>query len=397
MWLLVWRYLWRSPRPVTRWLLHLSFAGLTLSAWAWLVVASVFNGFSAFLEEVFQRADPHIRLVGQGLTDSLRQALEALPEVEAATGIYERIAILRYGGRQAIVRLRLVDERFPQVSRIGTQLLWGENFPLRPKHLLIGAGIAAQLAIADLEEEALWMYVIPSGRRIAFAGMEGLLKQRVEIQGIFSVQKEYDESWVIARQTDWTSVQGTTYDVIELRLKSPEQIIPFMKRFRKTLSPAIEVQDPRRQHEGLYRVLAQEKVLARIGLFFLLLLTLTGVISTLSVFLLLGRRDWALYQALGSSQRWVHRLLISISSMLLLGATVVGLLLGTATVLLQDTFHLVKLRGGEGFLLKHFPVQLAIEDYLWLVGLLIGVQGILALYLRYQLHQIDLRSSLQGD
>lgn len=397
MWLLLWRYLWRSPRPVTRWLLRLSFTGLALSAWAWLVVASVFNGFSAFLEEVFQRADPHVRLVGQGLTDSLRQALEALPEVEAAAGIYERIAILRYGGRQAIVRLRLVDERFPQVSRIGTQLLWGENLPLRPKSILIGAGIAAQLAITDLEEEALWMYVIPSGRRIAFAGMEGLLKQRVDIQGIFSVQREYDDSWVLARQADWPSLRGGTYDIIELHLHDSTQIPPFIKSLKKALSPGIEVQDPRSQHEGLYRVLAQEKVLARLGLFFLLLLTLTGVISTLSAFLLLGRRDWALYQALGGSRGWVHKLLGGLSGGLLLGAAVVGLLLGTATVLLQDTFHLVKLRGGEGFLLRYFPVQLAVEDYLWLIGLLIAVQGALTLYVRYQLYQIDLRSSLQGD
>lgn len=397
MWLLIWRYLWRSPRPAIRWLIRLSSGGLMLSAWAWIVVASVFNGFSAFLEEVFQRADPHIRLIGQGLTDSLRSVLERQPEVEAAAGIYERIAILRYGGRQAVVRLRLIDDRYARVSHIGTQLLWGEGFPLMSGGLLMGVGVAARLAITDLEEETLWVYLIPSGQRIAFTGIEGLLRRTARIQGIFSVQKEYDDAWVIARRADWQGLREVEYDVVELRLKDSRQIESVMKKLRKQLSPWITVQDPRSQHEGLYRVLAQEKILARIGLFFLLLLTLTGVISTLSAFLLLGRRDWALYRALGAPHLWTEKLLGRLSGVLLIGAAGAGLFLGTFLVILQDRFHLVKLRGGEGFLLQHFPVRLAAEDFLWLVVLLAGVYVVLVMYIRYQLRRVDLRSSLQGD
>lgn len=397
MWLVIWRYLWRSPRPAIRWLLRLSFGGLLLSAWAWVVVASVFNGFSAFLEEVFQRADPHIRLIGRGLTDSLRLELESRPEVEAATGVYERIAVLRYGGRQTVVRLRLIEDRFAQVSQIGTQLLWGEGFPLSPGGLLMGAGVAARLALTDLEEETLWVYLIPSGQRLAFTGMEGLLRRKAQVQGIFSVQKEYDDTWIIARQADWREVREAAYDVIELRMKDQRRIEPFMKELQKQIPPGISIQDPRRQHEGLYRVLAQEKVLARVGLFFLLILTLTGVISTLSAFLLLGRRDWALYRALGAPELWTETLLQRLSGVLLLGATGAGLLLGTGLVILQDRYHLVKLRGGEGFLLQHFPVKLAVEDFLWLIGLLFGVYVILVLYVRYKLRRVDLRSSLQGD
>ncbi|MCX7652953.1 MAG: ABC transporter permease [Bacteroidia bacterium] len=394
---LIWRYLFRSPRPIIRWLLRLSFIGLSLSAWAWIVVASVFNGFSDFLEEVFQRADPQVRLIGRGLSDSLRSAIEKYPEVLAASGIYERIALLRYGGRQAAVRLRLVDEKYPQVSHIGSQLLWGETFPLRPKAILMGAGIAAQLAVADAEEMPLWIYVIPSGKKIAFVGLEGLQKQKGVIQGIFSVQKEYDESWVIARQADWTNLRLSDYEVIELRLRPGYSIERFIKHLKSALPSQIHIQDPRQQHEGLYKVLSQEKVLARIGLFFLLILTLTGVISTLSAFLLLGRRDWALYQALGASQSWVERFLRHLNLALLATAISSGLLLGTATVILQDQYHLVKLRGGEGFLIEHFPVKLAVDDYLWMIGLVAGAFMLLSAYTKYQLRQIDLRSSLQGD
>ena len=141
MYRLIWRYLWRSPRPVIRWLLLLSGMGLMLSAWAWVVVASVFNGFSAFLEEVFQRVDPHIRIVGPGLTDSLVSALRQRPEVAAVSGVYERIGVFKYGQRQAVVRVRLVDKAYAQVSRVGAQLVYGEGFPLVSQGVLLGAGV----------------------------------------------------------------------------------------------------------------------------------------------------------------------------------------------------------------------------------------------------------------
>lgn len=393
---LVWRYLWYGQRSVVRWLLRLSFGGLVLGGWAWIVVASVFNGFEAFLEEVFQRADPHVRLVGRGLTDSLGQAVAAMPEVKAVAGVYERIAILRYGMRQAIVRLRLVPASYPAVSQIGAQFIYGEGFPLQAKHLLIGAGIAARLAILE-SEEPLWVYVIPSGRRLAFTGVEGLLRQKARVQGIFSVQKEYDESWVIALADDWKGVQAASYETIEIRLHEGVRLETFLRKLRASLPAGIEAQDPRQQHQGVYRVLAQEKLLARAGLIVLLILTASGVISTFSAFFLLTRRDWALYQALGAPFRWNTTLSTSISLALLMGGSGIGILLGTLTVILQERFHWVRLRGGEGFLIEHFPVKLSAEDYVWFGGLMVGLGVLLAIYTWYQLRRVDLRAALQGD
>ncbi|MCS7297158.1 MAG: ABC transporter permease [Bacteroidia bacterium] len=397
MWGLVWRYLWRSPRPIVRWLLRLSFVGLLLSAWAWIVVASVFNGFSAFLEEVFSRADPDIRLVGRGLSNSLRTQIESLSEVEAVGGLYERVALLRYGSRQAVVKFRLIDEAYARVTRLGSQMLVGEGFPLRQGAIFIGAGVAARLAFSASEEEPLWIYVVPSGRQVALMGMEALLRRRAIVQGVFSVHKEYDESWVLARQQDWPSLKGVFYDAIEIRLREGVNVSIFLKSLQESLPPFVEAQDIRRQHEGIFRVLSQEKALGRVGLTLLLLLTVSGVISTLSAFLLLGRRDWALYQALGASPKWTRRLVGRMSAALLIGGSGSGLLLGTLTVLIQQEFQVVKLRGGEGLLIQHFPVKLLSEDYLWLFGLLILVGGGLALYAYHHLEKVDLRSALQGD
>lgn len=396
MWGLAWRYLARSPRPVVRWLVALSMGGIALSAWAWIVVTSVFNGFSAFLEEVFQRVDPHVRLTGYPLSDSLLQRLRSFAEVEAVAGVYERIGVLKYGQRQAVVRVRFVDDNYPRVSRVGQQLIVGEGFPLENAGALIGAGIATKVALLDPNDLPVWLYVIPSGRKLALTGMEDLPRKRILPQGIFSVQREYDETWVIVHQRDWPQIGGH-YTVGEVRLRPGTNPQSFLRLLRRHLPPTIQVSDPRQQHSGLYRVLAQEKALARGGLALLLLLTATGIISTLSTFLLLNRRDWGVYQALGASFRQVEGIITSFCVLLLGIGGGGGTVLGLLTVWSQHQYHWAKLRGGEGFLLQHFPVQIEWGDIGGLFLLLGGILGGLWIYARYQLRQVSLRVALQGD
>lgn len=396
MWWLAWRYIWASPRSVVRWLVRLTLLVVALSVTAWIVVASVFNGFGAFLEEVFQRVDPDVRLEGAGLSDSLLGALRRGPEVVAASGVYERIALLRYGQRQAVVRLRLVDESYPQVSRVGHQLVVGESFPLESKGVLLGAGVAVRLALLDPSDSPLWMYVIPAGKRLASYDPGALPHKRVFPQGIFSVQREYDEGWVIAAQRDWPEVRGP-YEVIELRLKPDVSVAKFLPVLRKRLPAGVFAQDMRAQHAGFFRVLAQEKALARMGLAFVLLLTASSAFSTLSTLLLLNQRDWALYQALGATPDEVVAVIGRIVVWLLGVGGGLGVLLGMALVGSQATFRWAKLRGGEGFLLQHFPVKLDWVDFAW-IGLLLGLVALgLWLYGRYQVYRVSFRAALQGD
>ncbi|MEN2992183.1 MAG: hypothetical protein ABDH91_01335 [Bacteroidia bacterium] len=389
-------YLWHSPRPVVQWLIRLSWLSTGLAAWAWVAVASVFNGFSAFLEEVFQRVDPHIRIVGAGLSDSLCDWLGQQPGVLAVSRIYERIAVLKYGQRQAVARVRLVDTLYAEVTHLGAQLVAGTGFPLAPGGVLIGAGVANRLVLLDPAQSALRMYVVLSGQRLAQGNLEALPRKAVVPQGIFSVQKEYDESWVIARQADWPQVHGP-YDVVEVRLRPGVTPQKFQYFLRRHLPPTIEVQDPLRQHEGLYRVLAQEKALARLGLILLLLLTASSTLSTLATLFLVNRKDWAVYQALGLPPYKVQRLVGLLGVGLVGAGSVLGLLLGTLTVWLQDRYKFLKLKGGEGFLINYFPVRLAAEDFVWfgviLVALMLGLYG----YGQYQLRAFSLRAALQGD
>jgi lipoprotein-releasing system permease protein len=393
-----WRYLTASPRRSLRLLVYLGMGSVAASTWAWIAVSAVFGGFSHFLEEVFQRVDPHLRVEGPALTPALKAQIAQWPEIQAVTGVHERLAVLRHGERQLVVRLRGIEPGYEKVSGVGAQLVTGSGFPLSPHAALIGAGVASALALLDAEEEQpVWLYLLPSVRALAAGGETALQRQRLSIQGIFSVQKDYDESWVLVRAEDIPLWTGHPYTMLEIRLHDPRLVKVVRDKLQRSLGPAYIVKDPRAQHADVYRVLAQERLLAQWGLGFMMVLVAGGVLSVLSALLIYHRRDWAVYQALGAPESWRYRLLFALAAGVVVGGFLIGALVGSFTVWTQDRFHWLRLLGGEGFLIQHFPVKLSLLDYLSLLALIGLLLSGIYLYLRHLLQKFPLRSLLQGD
>ena len=393
-----WRYLTASPRRSLRLLVYLGIGSVAASTWAWLAVSAVFGGFSQFLEEVFQRVDPHLRIEGPGLTPALRDELSRWPDIKAIAGVYEGMAVLRHGERQLAVRLRGIEPGYELVSGIGSHLVAGEGFPLRPRSALIGSGVAAALALSDTEQEwPVWLYLVSSVRTLAMSGDAAIQRKSLSVQGIFSVQKDYDESWVIVRAEEIPLWREAPYTMLEIRLHDLRSLQLVKAKLRRTLGPAYMVKDPRAQHADVYRVLGQERLLSQWGLGLMLVLVAGGVLSVLSALLIYHRRDWAVYQALGASENWRYRLLFGLAVGVIGGGFLGGALIGSLTVWMQARFHWLKLRGGEGFLIQHFPVKLSVGDYLVLIALLCGLLGVIYFYLLHLLRRFSLRALLQGD
>jgi lipoprotein-releasing system permease protein len=393
-----WRYLTASPRRSLRLLVYLGVGSVAASTWAWLAVSAVFGGFSQFLEEVFQRVDPHLRIEGPGLTPALKDELSRWPEIKAIAGVYEGMAVLRHGEQQLAVRLRGIEPGYELVSGIGSHLVAGEGFPLRPRSALIGSGVAAALALSDTEQEwPVWLYLVSSVRTLAMSGEAAIQRKSLSVQGIFSVQKDYDESWVIVRAEEIPPWREAPYTMLEIRLHDLRPLQIVKAKLRRTLGPAYMVKDPRAQHADVYRVLAQERLLSQWGLGLMLVLAAGGVLSVLSALLIYHRRDWAVYQALGASENWRYRLLFGLAVGVIGGGFLGGALIGSLTVWTQARFHWLKLRGGEGFLIQHFPVKLSVGDYLVLIALLSGLLVVIYFYLLHLLRRFSLRALLQGD
>jgi ABC-type lipoprotein release transport system permease subunit len=393
-----WRYLTASPRRSLRLLVYLGIGSVAASTWAWLAVSAVFGGFSQFLEEVFQRVDPHLRIEGPGLTPALKDELSRWPDIKAIAGVYEGMAVLRHGERQLAVRLRGIEPGYELVSGIGSHLVAGEGFPLRPRSGLIGSGVAAALALSDTEhEEPVWLYLVSSVRTLAMSGEAAIQRKSLSVQGIFSVQKDYDESWVIVRAEEIPLWREAPYTMLEIRLHDLRSLQLVKAKLRRTLGPAYMVKDPRAQHADVYRVLAQERLLSQWGLGLMLVLVAGGVLSVLAALLIYHRRDWAVYQALGASENWRYRLLFGLAVGVIGGGFLGGALIGSLTVWTQARFHWLKLRGGEGFLIQHFPVKLSVGDYLVLIALLSGLLVVIYFYLLHLLRRFSLRALLQGD
>ncbi|WP_192832118.1 ABC transporter permease, partial [Segatella buccae] len=121
----------------------ISVIGVAVATMALVIVLSVFNGFHDLVATLFTSFDPQIEVVPvKGKTvpadDPILTEIRNLPEVDVATETVEDQALAIYGDKQAMVKIKGVDDNFAELSHI-TDILYGDGtFQLRAANLQYG-------------------------------------------------------------------------------------------------------------------------------------------------------------------------------------------------------------------------------------------------------------------
>ena len=101
----------------------ISVIGVAVATMALVIVLSVFNGFHDLVATLFTSFDPQLRM---------------LPQVDVATETVEDQALAIYDDRQAMVRIKGVDDNFSELSHINDILYGDGSFSLHAANLQYG-------------------------------------------------------------------------------------------------------------------------------------------------------------------------------------------------------------------------------------------------------------------
>lgn len=129
----------------------ISVVGVAIATMALVVTLSVFNGFHDLVATLFTSFDPQLQVVPtQGKTvptdDPILTEIRQLPEIDVVTETVEDQALAIYKGRQAMVKVKGVDDNFSELTHIN-EILYGDGqFALHAANLQYGTvGIRAWL------------------------------------------------------------------------------------------------------------------------------------------------------------------------------------------------------------------------------------------------------------
>lgn len=354
----------------------ISVIGVAVATMALVIVLSVFNGFHDLVASLFTSFDPQLKVVPvEGKTapsdDPILTQIRLLPEVDVATETVEDQALAIYQGKQAMVKIKGVEDNFSELSHI-TDILYGDGtYSLHAANLeygILGIRLAQTMGIGAQWDGYLKIYAPKKKGQLDLSNPgEGFVADSLNSPGVlFSVrQSKYDKNYIvtsIAFARNLFGQQGMLSD-LEIRLKEGSDLNAVKAEMQKIAGTKYKVLDRFEQQEDTFKIMSIEKLMAYIFLTFILVVACFNIIGSLSMLIIDKKNDVVTLRNLGANDKQITRVFLFEGRMIAVIGAVIGIGLGLLLCLLQQQYGFVRLGESEGsFIVDAYPVSVHYTD-----------------------------------
>ena len=354
----------------------ISVVGVAVATMALVVTLSVFNGFHDLVASLLTSFDPQIEIVPtKGKTapadDPILTKIRNLPQVDVATESVEDQAMAIYKGRQAMIKVKGVEDNFSELSHINDILYGDGEFSLHAANLqfgVVGIRLADNLGMTADWDGQLKIYAPKrEGQLDLMNPTEGFVEDSVISPGVvFSVkQARYDRDYVltsIAFARNLFGQQGMLSQ-LEIRLKPGSDLDAVKAEMQKIAGSKYRVLDRMEQQADTFKIMKIEKFIAYIFLTFILAVACFNIIGSLSMLIIDKKNDVVTLRNMGASDKQIVRIFLFEGRMISAIGAILGILVGLLLCWLQQVCGLVSLgRSSGSFIVDAYPVSVHPED-----------------------------------
>lgn len=354
----------------------ISVIGVAVATMALVVTLSVFNGFHDLVASLLTSFDPQIEVVpAKGKTapadDPILTKIRNLPQVDVATESVEDQALAIYKGRQAMVKVKGVEDNFSELSHINDILYGDGEFSLHAANLqfgVVGIRLAEDMGMTADWDGQLKIYAPKrEGQLDLMNPTEGFVEDSLISPGVvFSVkQARYDRDHVltsIAFARNLFGQQGMLSQ-LEIRLKPGSNLDAVKAEMQEIAGDKYRVLDRMEQQADTFKIMKIEKFIAYIFLTFILAVACFNIIGSLSMLIIDKKNDVVTLRNMGASDKQIVRIFLFEGRMISAIGAVLGILIGLLLCWLQQVYGLVSLGSSSGsFIVDAYPVSVHPED-----------------------------------
>jgi len=346
---------------------------------ALITILSVSNGFSEVVKSLYADFYADVKISpNKGkfftLTDAQYHLLKNIEGVQAISKVVENKALFVKGDFQTVATLKGVDTSYGSINHLKAYLKRGQTaIGYKDQPLLImGIGVERKLGLfQSMLGDTIQLYAVNrSGKSIT--QISQLNNLTATQSGAFSVQQEFDESYVF---TNYLFAQylfdlnDNQFSAIECAVdKSKEdQVIADIK---KIVGADFLVQNKYQQNADLYKIMQLEKWIIFAILALIMIVASFNLVGALTMLVLEKQKDIHVLGAMGASAIDIQKIFLLLSGIMALIGAFLGGLIATTFIILQQQFHFIKL-GGSSFVIDYYPIKPMLEDYLAIIGLVI--------------------------
>ncbi|MEI7661654.1 MAG: FtsX-like permease family protein [Bacteroidota bacterium] len=366
----------------------ISVVGVAIGAMALIIVLSVFNGFDSLVVSLFSTFNPGIQITPvHGKTFNLAEIpvdrLRKIPGVLHITEVIEEDALMKYKENQSIVTIKGVSEEYTRMSGLDSMMVEG-SFSLQDggkDFAVLGYGLASTLN-ANLNDYLNPITVYVPRRDASFSGgFENAFNSEVILpSGFFQIQYEYDIKYAILplRFVKKLLSYDNERTALEVDLAKDADQKKIQGQIENLAGKKFIVKNRYQQQEILYKIMVSEKNYIFMILTLILVIATFNVIGTISMLILDKKKDIAVLQSMGATQRLIRRIFLMEGMLISLIGAVLGLGLGALICWIQIRFGLVRLGAADSsFVVSTYPVHMQVSDFL-VVFLTVAAIGFIA-------------------
>ena len=380
------RYLFTSKsKNVVNIISYISLFGVAVGTAALVIVMSVFNGFEKLVLDMYNSFDPHLKItsvVGKTFNpEDVKSILLEQKDIKLYAEVLEEKVLIQNNGNEIIATIKGVDDNFNELVNFSKLVVFGdsvfENF--NGNAVIVGNGIAYNLSINVNNIFEQINITAPNRTSKYIKDKSDLVKTAFLPIGVFSVQAEYDNEYIICPLKNLQNILERENEVsaIEVNLLNSENMEDVKSEIQKQIGDNYIVKTRLEQHEFLYKLLNSEKLAVFLILVFILIIASFNIISSLSMMMIDKQKDIKTFWNLGSSEKQIRNIFFTKGILGVLVGSAIGLFIGVGFSLLQQHFGFIAMEGN--FVVNAYPVELNIKDVL-IVEITVIVIGLIACF-----------------
>lgn len=363
------RYLFsKKKRNAINIITNISITGIAVSTAALVIILSVYNGFEDFIHALADFSDADIEITPtEGKTIDLSnekiKRIESIEGIDAISQVMEETVLLRHDDRQYIATIKGVSDNYSQVSGIDSAITDGEFLLQNKNHrfAIIGRGVSYYLGVGTEAVRPISVYVLKRDARRNMNPADAFNRKLIFPVGVFSIEEEVDSKYMIVPigfTRELLDYPKQTVTSLELKINVDTNFEEVQNQIESLLNPEFTVKNRYQQNELFYKVMQSEKWAIYFILTFILIIASFNIVGTLTMLILEKKENIQTLTHLGSDKKLINRIFLIEGLLVSISGAFIGLFFGLAISYAQAKFELIKLKGGESFLIDAYPVAI---------------------------------------
>ncbi|MBK7958809.1 MAG: ABC transporter permease [Bacteroidetes bacterium] len=305
--------------------------------------------------------------------------------VIAVSKTIEENAYFKYGDKESIGTIKGVDQAFLQVTQLDSFVVYGNAQLSDGEHDygIVGAGIDAALNVeTDEGYKQIGVYLPKKNMSLTNMPQDAFNAAYLIPSGIFSIQQEFDEKYIIAPLSFVQYLAERDEDQItSLEIKTtPESSPSIQSMLEAKYGKQFHIRNRIQQNETLYRIMKIERWAVFAILSFVLLIISFNILGSLSMLVIEKKKDISILKAMGAQNHQIKKIFIAEGLIQSMIGAFAGVSIGCIICIIQQYFGIVKLGGSGTFVIDAYPVDIQFLDILLVFIIITTIAFIASIY-----------------